>query len=285
MTIFRRAGRERREPGDALQLALWSPRDAAAGWQVRISRRARRLSMRVSPGGRVEVVVPPGVGIPAVERFVAKHRDWAERRVRELALHAPHAADRRPVCVALALSAQRWDVEYAAVEPVRGVGHRRGRVAGQDASGHGCAGGTGAAALVVPRGRRTPAGAAGRGRGGHWPRLHEAGPATPAHALGQLLDRRYGEPERLPDVPAAGGGAIPDGSRTLPSSAHESFGGILETGGSPSSRIGARSTRSWSRAGATCRAGSSRSARRLDVVPGPAGPGGSGSRASPRCVR
>ena len=42
-----------------LQMSLWSNRDASPGWNVRISRRARRLSMRVFPGGRVEVVVPP----------------------------------------------------------------------------------------------------------------------------------------------------------------------------------------------------------------------------------
>ncbi|MBP9592529.1 MAG: hypothetical protein KBE42_10685, partial [Steroidobacteraceae bacterium] len=66
-----------RKRSDPLQLALWAPREATPGWDVRISRRARRLSMRVFPGGRVEVVVPPGVGIPAVERFVARHREWA----------------------------------------------------------------------------------------------------------------------------------------------------------------------------------------------------------------
>ena len=98
--------------GDPLQLGLWPSRDTASGWQVRISRRARRLSMRVSPGGRVEVVVPPGVGIPAVERFVATHREWAERRLRELAHHAPRAAERRPATVELAMLGQRWAVEY-----------------------------------------------------------------------------------------------------------------------------------------------------------------------------
>jgi hypothetical protein len=95
-----------------LQLSLWSSRDASPGWDVRISRRARRLSMRVFPGGRVEVVVPPGVGIPAVERFVARHRDWAERRAREYALQVPHAVERRPSAVELALLGQRWGVEY-----------------------------------------------------------------------------------------------------------------------------------------------------------------------------
>ncbi len=109
----RRAGTLAGADADPLQLSLWSPRDAAPGWDVRISRRARRMSMRVFPGGRVEVVVPPGVGIPAVERFVARHRDWAERRAREFALQAPHAAERRPAAVELALLGQRWDVEYA----------------------------------------------------------------------------------------------------------------------------------------------------------------------------
>jgi predicted metal-dependent hydrolase len=113
MGIFGGGGRARREKGDPLQLALWSARDASSGWNVRISRRASRMSMRVSPGGRVEVVVPAGVGIPAVERFVAKHRDWAERRLRELALHAPLSADRRPSIVDLALTGERWAVEYS----------------------------------------------------------------------------------------------------------------------------------------------------------------------------
>jgi hypothetical protein len=102
------------KPSDTnpMQLALWSTRDAAPGWHVRISRRARRLSMRVFPGGRVEVVVPPGVGIPAVERFVARHREWAERRSMELALQSPHAGERRPTTLALAYTGRTWQVDY-----------------------------------------------------------------------------------------------------------------------------------------------------------------------------
>src|SRR4030095_11322278 len=85
-----------------LQFSLFTARGAQPGWDVRISRRARRLSMRVFPGGRVEVVVPPGAGIPAIDRFVAHHRDWAERRSREFALAAPGAAELQPRQVALA---------------------------------------------------------------------------------------------------------------------------------------------------------------------------------------
>jgi predicted metal-dependent hydrolase len=110
--IVRRKRGLGRGEGDPLQLGLWPSRDTSSGWHVRISRRARRLSMRVSPGGRVEIVVPPGVGIPAVERFVATHREWAERRLRELALDAPRAVERRPVTVELGLIARSWEVEY-----------------------------------------------------------------------------------------------------------------------------------------------------------------------------
>ena len=98
--------------GNPLQMPLWAPREATPGWHVRISRRARRLSMRVFPGGRVEVVVPPGVGIPAIERFVSRHREWAERRSREFALLAPHGDTRRPSQVELALLGCSWQVAY-----------------------------------------------------------------------------------------------------------------------------------------------------------------------------
>ena len=75
--------------------------------------------MRVFPGGRVEVVVPPGVGMPAIERFVARHRDWAERRSRELLLLTPRAAERRPQEIELGLLGRRWSVEYVTGRRVR----------------------------------------------------------------------------------------------------------------------------------------------------------------------
>jgi predicted metal-dependent hydrolase len=109
-------GRHGGADGNPLQMPLWSPQESTPGWHVRISRRARRLSMRVFPGGRVEVVVPPGVGLPAIERFVARHRAWAERRVRDYALLAPACGERRPASLDLPLTGQRWAVEY---EPAR----------------------------------------------------------------------------------------------------------------------------------------------------------------------
>jgi predicted metal-dependent hydrolase len=109
------------ETADAhpLQLTLWSDRDVGSSWQVRISRRARRMSMRVFPGGRVEIVVPQGVGMPAIHRFIARHREWAERRSREFQRLAPQAAERQPQVLELALLGRRWSVDYAESQRLR----------------------------------------------------------------------------------------------------------------------------------------------------------------------
>ncbi|HXW10100.1 MAG TPA: SprT family zinc-dependent metalloprotease [Steroidobacteraceae bacterium] len=106
-------------PGQPMQLSLWSDREVGTAWNVRISRRARRMSMRVFPGGSVEVVVPPGAGVPAIERFVARHRDWAERRSRELLRLAPKAAERQPAQVEMELLGRAWQVEYLPGRRVR----------------------------------------------------------------------------------------------------------------------------------------------------------------------
>jgi predicted metal-dependent hydrolase len=102
-----------------LQMTLWTDREVGVAWNVRISRRARRMSMRVFPGGRVEVVVPQGAGLPAVERFVARHRDWAERRSKELLELAPKAAERQPASIELRLLDRQWAVEYVPGRRVR----------------------------------------------------------------------------------------------------------------------------------------------------------------------
>jgi predicted metal-dependent hydrolase len=119
MSSLGRGGSGVTPDGYPTQLTLWSEREVGTAWNVRISRRARRMSMRVFPGGRVEVVVPPGAGVPAIERFVARHRDWAERRSQELLRLAPKAADRQPRTIELGLLGHQWSVEYVAGRRVR----------------------------------------------------------------------------------------------------------------------------------------------------------------------
>lgn len=65
----------------SFQLPLFSALDRSERWAVRVSARARRLSVRIFPGGKVEVVVPPRVPSSIVQRFIGQHRDWIERRV------------------------------------------------------------------------------------------------------------------------------------------------------------------------------------------------------------
>lgn len=108
------------------QLQLFDSRSAADPWTVRVSRRARRLSVRVYPGGRVEIVAPPGASAAAVQKFVGAHRQWIHRRVD---LSTPAALDdRRPASIELPAIGRHYAVEYQhAAEPAADV-----RVAGDD---------------------------------------------------------------------------------------------------------------------------------------------------------
>ena len=77
----------------ATQLALFSETDEpdpVSGFSVRRSGRARRLSIKVYPRGRVEVVVPRRTSAAAVQAFVESHRDWIrDTRAAFAAEHPP----------------------------------------------------------------------------------------------------------------------------------------------------------------------------------------------------
>jgi predicted metal-dependent hydrolase len=62
------------------QLPLWSDREPSEGWNLRESRRARRLTVRVFHSGRVEVVVPARTSRAMVDRFIERHRPWIEKK-------------------------------------------------------------------------------------------------------------------------------------------------------------------------------------------------------------
>jgi predicted metal-dependent hydrolase len=51
---------------------------------VRESRRARRLTIRVSADEAPEIVVPVGTGRRDIERALRRHRDWIERKTEEM---------------------------------------------------------------------------------------------------------------------------------------------------------------------------------------------------------
>jgi predicted metal-dependent hydrolase len=96
------------------QLQLFDAREQADRWTVRVSRKARRLSVRVYPGGRVEVVAPPGASAGAVQRFVGVHRQWIDRRVADLSAAGDVAEDLRPAAIDLPALGLRYAVSYRA---------------------------------------------------------------------------------------------------------------------------------------------------------------------------
>lgn len=94
------------------QRPLFERGAAAPEFGVRSSRRARRLTVRVYPGGRVEVTVPDGTGARAVQRFVNRHRDWIAARVHEFRNHALPRQAPLPVSVWLQALAESWEIVY-----------------------------------------------------------------------------------------------------------------------------------------------------------------------------
>jgi predicted metal-dependent hydrolase len=96
------------------QLQLFESRDVSQRWNVRVSRRARRLSVRVYPGGQVEVVVPPGASATTVHKFVHSHRDWIDRRVADLSASAPKMIETRPQTIELRALERVYSLAYSA---------------------------------------------------------------------------------------------------------------------------------------------------------------------------
>lgn len=95
-----------------LQLPLWSD-DPGESWAVRESGRARRLAVRVFQTGRVEIVVPPCTTRGAVERFVARHRLWIERKREEARRNATAGEPFPPRAIELTACGESWRVHLA----------------------------------------------------------------------------------------------------------------------------------------------------------------------------
>src|SRR6185295_356210 len=98
----------------ASQLPLWPAAPADGVWRVRISERARHMSIRVHTSGQVEIVVPRWARGRAVEQFVRRHRRWIERKIAQLSARAPALLARLPGSIELAATGERWGVQTRA---------------------------------------------------------------------------------------------------------------------------------------------------------------------------
>ncbi len=104
--------------GDSPQFELAFP-DGRVGERIgdspliRVSARARRLTIRVYPDARVEVVVPPRVRPREVEAFIASHREWIDNR-RTIALrNRPEPQLFPPAAIELSMSGECWRLHLA----------------------------------------------------------------------------------------------------------------------------------------------------------------------------
>jgi len=90
--------------GAAPQLSLFPDPDepgSEPGFDVRESARARRLSIKVYPRGRVEVVVPKRTRPREVQSFVSENSEWIKRARESFALKHPLEAFQLPESIEL----------------------------------------------------------------------------------------------------------------------------------------------------------------------------------------
>jgi predicted metal-dependent hydrolase len=81
--------------------------------RIRVSVRARRLSVRVYPDARVEVVVPPRVRPKEVENFLSAHREWIDDRRARALRNRPPPEMFPPAEVRLGLTDESWRIHIA----------------------------------------------------------------------------------------------------------------------------------------------------------------------------
>lgn len=108
-------------PRAAIQLPLFSDAEEPenpSGFSVRESGRARRLSIKVFPRGRVEVVVPKRTHPRDVREFVEAHREWVNKARAHFAAEHPPEPFALPEMIRLDGIDRQFRVRY---EPRQGA--------------------------------------------------------------------------------------------------------------------------------------------------------------------
>ena len=95
-----------------------------SGFSVRESGRAKRLSIKVYPRGRVEVVVPRRTSARAVQTFVDAHRDWIRDARAAFAAEHPPEPFSLPTSVRLPAVERAFCVRYSRDDEGQGVRYR-----------------------------------------------------------------------------------------------------------------------------------------------------------------
>ena len=109
------------------QLPLFSDADepdSVSGFSVRESGRAKQLSIKVFPRGRVEVVVPKRTRPADVREFVEAHRDWIKKARAQFAAEHPPEPFALPRFIDLKGIERRFTVDYVPQNGTRTVKYR-----------------------------------------------------------------------------------------------------------------------------------------------------------------
>src|SRR6187549_4142758 len=77
---------------------------------IRVSTRARRMSLRVYPDARVECVVPPRARPREIEQFIAKHREWIDSKRTAALRNRPAPQPFPPAAIDLRASSETWSL-------------------------------------------------------------------------------------------------------------------------------------------------------------------------------
>ena len=218
------------------QLSLFETRSTSEPFAVRVSARARRLTARVHVGGRVEIVVPVGVGARTVRDFVHRFTPWIDRKVAAMQSDAEPAAP-VPARIDFPFSRERFAVDWqpASRSRISLHGGDLSLEAPDEARARAAA-----ARMAQAGGRRASLARAHAARSGSAVLRSAGGDPLPAHALGQLFDARHGQPELFAGVPARRGGPLPVRARAGAPRAHESFRRLLAPGGGAGAAITSR---------------------------------------------
>jgi predicted metal-dependent hydrolase len=113
--------------GAAEQLGLFSESEEpgeSSGFSVRESKRARRLSIKVFPRGRVEVVVPRRTRARDVQAFVDEHREWIEKSRQSFAKVLPPEPFVLPNRIELPAIEQSFRIRYERRQDASSVRYR-----------------------------------------------------------------------------------------------------------------------------------------------------------------
>lgn len=95
------------------QLALDFPVTCENSYTIRISKRAKRLSIYLHNSGKVEVVAPQRASNKRIQAFIHDHRDWIEKHKSKLDL-ATQQRDHstRPDSIKLEFLKRSWRIVY-----------------------------------------------------------------------------------------------------------------------------------------------------------------------------